>query len=376
MTTSRDDVSVYVESVEFGSWPILGGELTLNLDHGCTVLVGRNAAGKSLILEGLYSGFRTAIGIKQVRPRGPNRFAATFGFSDGRKLRYSYSQTSTPNVRDSDERDRAPWTERCEWLGEPNVAVWDLADGEGSLNGSTKVVIAGPALPALSNMKTPVREAEIVETLFAMTRLVTAGVPRDRAHRIEYIARKDRPQMSMDRRIGRMARTISTWHESRPERFDELVELGRRIGVLRQLSIRTLAGREPGAEDELIDVQVDGANIGVLSDGTLRVIETLVSVQSSLVLLLEEPETGIHPGLLTRLLSVLESYADDRQLIISTHSPQLVSWAKPRQLRIVERSEGGTTVRSLDERQTALACQHLEDANLGDFVYGGGADPS
>lgn len=79
------------------------------------------------------------------------------------------------------------------------------------------------------------------------------------------------------------------------------------------------------------------------------------------MLLLEEPETGIHPGLLQRVLAELEAYSTERQIIVSTHSLALVDWARPDDIRLVERTDGTTSVRGLsdDERARLMSKLHV-----------------
>jgi len=87
-------------------------------------------------------------------------------------------------------------------------------------------------------------------------------------------------------------------------------------------------------------------------------------------LLVEEPETAVHPGLLDKLLSLIESYSSDRQIVISTHSPQVVDRFAPTQLRLVEREEGITRVHSLSAEDRDLAIGYLRDqGSLSDFVF-------
>ena len=38
------------------------------------------------------------------------------------------------------------------------------------------------------------------------------------------------------------------------------------------------------------------------------------------LVLVEEPETAVHPGLLSRLLAEFDAYASDRQIVLSTQS--------------------------------------------------------
>jgi len=50
-------------------------------------------------------------------------------------------------------------------------------------------------------------------------------------------------------------------------------------------------------------------------------MELLVSSPSSTIII-EEPETQIHPAMLAKLLNEIETYTYGQNLIISTHSPK------------------------------------------------------
>src|SRR5277367_4520633 len=54
-----------VLAVEVGGWPGLGGRVRLELGERRTVLVGKNGAGKSLLLEGIWEAATaaTAVGL-------------------------------------------------------------------------------------------------------------------------------------------------------------------------------------------------------------------------------------------------------------------------------------------------------------------------
>jgi predicted ATPase len=69
------------------------------------------------------------------------------------------------------------------------------------------------------------------------------------------------------------------------------------------------------------------------------------------ILLLEEPENGLHPSRLETVMALLRKVAEGdvgsrpRQVIITTHSPLLLSYAKPEEVRILRRDpERGTEV--------------------------------
>jgi predicted ATPase len=94
-------------------------------------------------------------------------------------------------------------------------------------------------------------------------------------------------------------------------------------------------------------------------------------------MLLEEPETGVHPGALISLLNVLDSYAIDRQFLLSSHSPVVIGQVKPEELRIVYRRNGQTHVRPLDASELDRAAAFLsQEGTLDEFMLSGAIDES
>ncbi len=91
-----------------------------------------------------------------------------------------------------------------------------------------------------------------------------------------------------------------------------------------------------------------------ISDGVLLYMAYLVLTMgpsSQSILMLEEPETGIHPGLLEKVLLLLRGLSEGRdskpgvQVILTTHSPLLLNLVEPSEIRVVSRgADGGTQV--------------------------------
>jgi predicted ATPase len=122
-------------------------------------------------------------------------------------------------------------------------------------------------------------------------------------------------------------------------------------------------------------VFLDGVNIGLLSDGTIRILSILLEVITSSsieTIIIEEPETQIHPGMLAKLLNEIESYTYGQNLILSTHSPQVVSWTQPDKINLVYRENGQTFVRKLAPNEIENVVDYLnEEGDLGDWIYSG-----
>lgn len=107
-----------------------------------------------------------------------------------------------------------------------------------------------------------------------------------------------------------------------------------------------------------------------LSDGTLRFICLAAALVPnnfvfSPTVLFDEPELGLHPYALTLLASLFDQAArQNRQVIVSTQSAQLLNEFSPEDIIVVERSQGESVFRRLDSAQLS---GWLEDYTLGDL---------
>ena len=73
-----------------------------------------------------------------------------------------------------------------------------------------------------------------------------------------------------------------------------------------------------------------------LSDGTKRIYyvfsQLVIGINQNLICILEEPELGIHPDQLFKLLAFIKANFQNRQIIITTHSPQVLNILNESQL--------------------------------------------
>jgi predicted ATPase len=91
-----------------------------------------------------------------------------------------------------------------------------------------------------------------------------------------------------------------------------------------------------------------------LSDGTLRflaLVTLLLDPRAAGVLCMEEPENGIHPARVPAAVALLRDFAVDsdgkvddenplRQVVLNTHSPDVVRQLKAEELLFVDAVEG------------------------------------
>ena len=394
-------------AVELKESASLGGDVRLEIAPRTTVLVGKNGAGKSLLLEKMYAALKRATGVVEMADPDPAQFACDVAVKPcqaeiSSTLRYDCrwhisdeesdlrDPLALPTATDVDFKVE----ESCWISGDKDQPLWRVDDGVVTYNnGERGVIAAGRTLlnwaisrrgrsqqllfPGMEH-SLPAITYPLTELLFSVVR-VPAGIPRGDSEREELALHYPKFIRTGDRFRG-LAHRLVNWHEQDRERFDEFVALGSRIGLFDQVEVKLY--RDPGtnrtaSRRDFASVLVDGIDFGLLSDGTLRVAEILAWLvfPRLKLLLIEEPETAVHPGLLARLLAEIDAYSIDRQIVLTTQSPNVVSWANPSALRLVERHDGKTSVRSLREDEIGRVSAYLNDeGTLGDFVYSGALD--
>ena len=118
----------------------------------------------------------------------------------------------------------------------------------------------------------------------------------------------------------------------------------------------------------LIDFKVNDAWIpwSYLSDGTKRLfylITQCLSLKEGL-LLIEEPELGIHPHQLYSLMDFIKEQSRDKQIIISTHAPIVLEVLPPDELNritVAKLSKEGTQFYKLDDEQIETAQKYMKE---------------
>ncbi len=114
-----------------------------------------------------------------------------------------------------------------------------------------------------------------------------------------------------------------------------------------------------------------------ISDGTLRFMALMTLLLQPLeqmpsVILIDEPELGLHPHALEVLLSIMRRVSKNRQIIVSTQSVSLVDRLEPEEVIVVERQNNESQFKRLDPQSLET---WLEDYSLGELweknVFGG-----
>jgi predicted ATPase len=115
-----------------------------------------------------------------------------------------------------------------------------------------------------------------------------------------------------------------------------------------------------------------------MSDGTLRVFGTLLAVHqvtTPSLIAIEEPEASIHPAALDVLVDILKSSTHQTQIIITTHSPDILDnkGIRNNEILVVESVRGNTVVAPMAQRTRDIIRENLYSP--GELLRSGELEP-
>ena len=114
-----------------------------------------------------------------------------------------------------------------------------------------------------------------------------------------------------------------------------------------------------------------GFSANLLSDGTMRFLALLAVLKSPdppPLICIDEPEAGLHPAWVAAVGELLRAASANTQVVVSTHSPELVSSVDPESVVVVEKEDGSTIL----ERLSAGELEGwLDEFRLGDLWLSG-----
>ena len=148
---------------------------------------------------------------------------------------------------------------------------------------------------------------------------------------------------------------LSFWHKNTPDRFNRVSDS---LAVSTKLTLDQL----PINGDSqlcILEGYKQPIPLTMASDGTLRLVAYYILLNEPELppfIAIEEPERNLHPGALTDIANVLEQISEHSQVIITTHSSQLLDAFSPEHL---SDSLGVLLLRNVPGRGTEVI--NLED---------------
>jgi predicted ATPase len=144
------------------------------------------------------------------------------------------------------------------------------------------------------------------------------------------------------------------------ERYVDFIDAIERVtGDIHDVNVREHLGK---LEVELTKTDGTVLSPSQVSHGTLRSIDLMLALMQPQDLVLfgyEEPEVHVHPAMATLLVELLIEASAREQVLITTHSPDVLRQVGPDDVRVVSKADGYTTVAPLLERQRRAVHERL-----------------
>lgn len=137
------------------------------------------------------------------------------------------------------------------------------------------------------------------------------------------------------------------------------------LGITNYGDYETVKFRVNRGDNELV-LEFDAAN---MSDGTLRILGSLVAAYQSMppphgspsLIAIEEPETALHPAAMRALVDALDEATLRTQILLTTHSAEMLDNPTIRHdnIRVVQMINGQTVIGPVDEASVEIVKRKL-----------------
>ena len=343
----------------------------VELNH-LTLLVGRNGSGKSNFMDALAftadalrssldHAIRSRGGIDEVRRRStghPHNFSVRleFGLADGRAATYEYEIAARRNSF-SVKRERLS-------IVRLNGTPFGFVAEQGEVTSNAGV----PVPPASTDRLYLVNAAGLPEFREPYDLLSSMGFYSLNPERMRDLQVPDEGDL-LTRDGGNLAGVVARLAREDPrtrERVEQFL-----FSVVPGITAVEPANLGP-KETLLFKQAVKGSKhpwsfyAAAMSDGTLRVLGILIATMQRHVPLVgvEEPETALHPAAAGELMGALREASVNTQVLVTTHSPELLDQVnfETDRILVVQEESGTTLVGPIDEVGRSAVRDHLYTA--------------
>ncbi|MEM3566754.1 MAG: AAA family ATPase [Candidatus Bathyarchaeia archaeon] len=84
----------------------------------------------------------------------------------------------------------------------------------------------------------------------------------------------------------------------------------------------------------------------LISDGTINITALIIALffEKKPLIIIEEPERNIHPHLISRIIDMMKDASKEKQIIVTTHNPEVVKYAGLDNLLLISRDQNGFSI--------------------------------
>lgn len=103
-----------------------------------------------------------------------------------------------------------------------------------------------------------------------------------------------------------------------------------------------------------------------LSDGTVNMLALIIALYfegESGIIIIEEPERNLHPQLMSKIVEMAKEVSREKQIIITTHNPELVKYSDVNDILFAKRTIDGFT--QISKPSDNFMVQQFIDSDLG-----------
>lgn len=372
-----------------------------------SVLIGRNGSGKTNIL----SAIQLLVGLMHSRSSYYRRTENNSFLSDseikvvfiydGKPITYEATISITNNDRNEDEiiRSRESWylysiTGRRKKIGVPLSILSDFSIARNEL--------LTPLSSFIRSQYPDVSSADVIDVLVNIKDFISsisyysASVFTNPANCP--ISFEVESELGARRGISisghkKFLYDLYSSYKSKSASYEQFIDLVGRdgLGLVDEIKFQEIetssatykvavGGRVISKEKKnniiIPNFQIFGNSLSPsqLSEGTFRTLALIfyIVTDSSKLMLIEEPEVCIHHGLLSSIIELIKTLSHDKQIIVSTHSDQLLDQLLIDSVFRVVKSEEGTSVsalkKSLSPEELAELKSYLRDVGgLGEY---------
>jgi predicted ATPase len=345
-----------------------------------TVLVGRNASGKSNFLDALaFLGDVVRLGVNEAVTKHGGADIIPNKLLDDRKVvieiefAYEISDGNDSNVMNGTYGITVTLPKRLPpeilheslnvrgWLGYKNYhgRVICFATDDETQERAWRIYDR-PFLDAYNDTPVP-------EFSDCLEKIVVFGPQPDQIRRLQ----KRNPASWLRRDASNLAGAVRSLREFEPMAFERMKEYVSHIteevtdfwdqsyGEYETVRFRM----RPTHGDKPLEFDAES-----MSDGTLRVLANIMAVFQNVppyghpsVVGIEEPETALHPAAMNALVDALDEATTRTQILLTTHSAELLDnpTIKPENVRVVQKIDGQTVIGPVDDASVEIVRQKL-----------------